>query len=287
MKAPKPSSGTAPRRLVRQTAWLTPALVLVLMAIPISVLAWLLVAEMDRGIERAEQGTRGLERLLPLAKTARLIGLHRGLSFSYLNGNAALASRLNDVEALVDAAWTEVAATEAHSVVRPAHALAPTAESWRAAAADWERLRTAGRKLSAASSFNQHTQLVRKLNLLEAEVLESSGLLFAARPAEHFMIDATLIRLPRLLEELGQLRGRVAGSPSNSPLSDSDERFVAHKIESIREDLAQLLASVAASAKYNRAAGERLVQLEPAFSDAVQSFLKANETAPAHRPVRA
>jgi|GEM_PF-3847249 len=249
-----------------------PSVITGLMLIPIAFLTSLLVAEKDRGIDVAQRETHGLEYVLPVSKMARLAALHRGLSFGYLNGNPTLLPRIKDAQAQMDEAVAEVETAD----VKYGDALG-SSRRWRLAQTDWQTLGISGLNLAPADSFARHTAAIETLLGLIREVTESSGLLFDPQADSYFMIDVALVRLPRVLEDLGQLRGRGAPMFARGALTDEDRLFVSTKVALIREHITALQTSVASASKHNPAIKQELEAVEHGFLAAVEPFVAAAE----------
>lgn len=250
-----------------------PSLITGLMMIPIVFITWLLVAEKDREIDVAQRERQGLEYLLPVSKAARLAALHRGLSFGFLNGNRTLLPRIRAAEAEMDSALAELEAVD----VRYGEALETRGRSYSTRRA-WQALKASGLEVAPVESFARHTALIDTLLGAMQEVAESSGLRFDPQADSYFMIDAALMRLPRLLEYLGQLRGRGAPMFSVAALTDDDRLFVSARVTLIREELTALRSSVASAAKHSPAVKQRLDAVERDFLGAVEPFVSAAES---------
>jgi diguanylate cyclase (GGDEF)-like protein len=249
-----------------------PSVITALMLIPIAFLTWLLVTERNRGIDVALAETRGLEYALPTSKAARLAALHRGLSFGYLNGNPTLLPHIRNAQAQMDEALAEIETAE----VKYGDDLGSSSR-WRLARADWQELRDSALTLAPAESFARHTAAIETLLDLMREAMESSGLLFDTQADSYFMIDVALVRLPRVLEDLGQLRGRGAPMFARGTLSDDDRFFVTTKSALIREHVAALRESVASASRHNPALAQELQAVEQGFLAAIQPFIAAAE----------
>jgi diguanylate cyclase (GGDEF)-like protein len=148
---------------------------------------------------------------------------------------------------------------------------------WHIARREWQELKTSGLQAAAVDSFARHTAVIDELLGLMREVSESSGLRFDPQADSYFMIDAALIRLPRLLEHLGQLRGRGSPMFSAAALTDNDRLFVSAKVTLIREELTALGSSVASAAKHNLAVKQQFDEAGHDFLNAVQPFVSAAE----------
>ncbi|MEY4748497.1 MAG: hypothetical protein RIQ60_711 [Pseudomonadota bacterium] len=161
----------------------------------------------------------GLAPLADALAVVRLTQQHRGLSAAVLAGNAAM-------DAQRQAKATELGQALARLQASVAAMGNAQLSSLRARIADdWQGLSTAvtGRGVDGPQSFSRHTTLVAaQLGLLE-DLSHVSGLVFEADPATYFLQAAVLVGLPRITEDLGQMRARGSAMLSRGEASVEDK----------------------------------------------------------------
>ncbi len=145
------------------------------------------------------QGVAPAQALLP---AVRLLQQHRGLATRLLAGETDSAQPREARQADVAAALAKAQAS-LQSAGQPALAqrLADVASGVEALAREVEAAR-----LSPAESFERHGALVRMLLGLLQDVANASGIVLHPEPAGYYLQLAVLTDLPRLTDQLGQMR---------------------------------------------------------------------------------
>jgi methyl-accepting chemotaxis protein len=159
-------------------------------------------------VAAAEREVQGSHALVLLNKVIQLIQTHRGMSAGMLNGNEALAARRpamrdNVVKAMdaVDAEFKRVSA-------------APQIQThWADLRQRWAALEqgVANRQLKSPESTKLHTQLIADELLLSEEVLDEYGLALDPGVDTYALIQASLVNMPWLAENLGIMRAQGTG----------------------------------------------------------------------------
>jgi len=158
-------------------------------------------------VEVAKHENSAGRSVVQLNKVIQLAQIHRGLSASALNGNQKLAAQrpgVKDklVQAMdaLDVAFKEAGASEA--ILQP----------WRAVRQAWVGLEqgVSSAGLKSAESTRQHTQMISNLLVINEEVLSEFGLSLDPEAHTYFLIQASLVNMPALAENLGQMRAQGA-----------------------------------------------------------------------------
>lgn len=159
-------------------------------------------------VAAAEREVQGSHSLVLLNKVIQFMQTHRGMSAGMLNGNEALAARRpamrdNVVKAMdaVDAEFKRVSA-------------APQIQThWADLRQRWASLEqgVANRQLKSPESTKLHTQLIADELLLSEEVLDAYGLTLDPGVDSHALIQASLVNMPWLAENLGIMRAQGTG----------------------------------------------------------------------------
>jgi len=148
-----------------------------------------------------------LAGLPPLHATLSLIRLaqqHRGFSAGMLAGNEAMVAKRQAKQTEVDEA---LAAVQASLGTLSVDGINRSLSIW---SANWKALSSevAGKSITAAQSFARHTALVADALTLLEDLNHEGGLVFEADPATYFLQAAVLSALPKVTEDLGQMRAR-------------------------------------------------------------------------------
>jgi len=148
-----------------------------------------------------------LAGLPPLQATLSLIRLaqqHRGLSAGMLSGNEAMVAKRQAKQTEVDTALAAVRASVGsidNDGIR--RALDAWSVNWKALSGE-----VSGKSIPAAQSFIRHTVLIADALTLLEDLNHEGGLVFESDPATYFLQAAVLSALPKVTEDLGQMRAR-------------------------------------------------------------------------------
>ena len=159
-------------------------------------------------VQDAQKEASVARAVVLLDKVVQLTQTHRGLSVGALNGNEALAARRPGMRDKV-----EQASTAFDAEIKAAHASLKMLQDWAELQQRWTALEkdvSAG-QIKAADSTRQHTQLVTGLLTLNEEILAEFGLSLDPDIDTYFLIQASLVNLPWLAENLGIMRAQGAG----------------------------------------------------------------------------
>ncbi|HEU0200152.1 MAG TPA: PAS domain S-box protein, partial [Burkholderiaceae bacterium] len=242
-----------------------------LLVVPVAFLALVPVLERGREITSALHEREGLDFVVRLSHLARLTAVRRGLVYSRLSGEAAADEReLQAVATRIEQTLADIDAADARVGV-----VLGSSERWHALRDAWHELRAG--TTDAATSFEQHSAFIDEVLRLIGAVAESSGLRYGEYADSHLMIDATLIRLPRLMEVLGQVRGRAAPLLRAPSVSESDRGLMTTLLARAREQMSDISAALAGVARHDAATREALRRAEQRFLAAAQPLLAAVE----------
>ncbi len=170
-------------------------------------------------IDAAQREQRAAEAVVVLNQVVQFTQSHRGLSAGALNGNAALAQRR---PAMRDKVVQNMGTLDAE--LKRLGASAHIMSQWNDAQQHWATLEqgVSSAQLKSPESTQLHTQLVASLLVVNDEVLAEFGLLLDPEIDAHFLIQASLINMPLLAENLGIMRARGTGYLSQNSLTPEE-----------------------------------------------------------------
>lgn len=138
--------------------WQKLALVIAALSVPIVLLAYLLVTEMNISINLANKEIQGIKYLQPARALLQHFAEHRGMSNTYLNGDVSFREKIMSKRAQLDEDAKTLAAIHAQYGKQ-----LDASDQWQMIKSDWKSLATDGFNLSAKESFTRHTALIKKL----------------------------------------------------------------------------------------------------------------------------
>ena len=177
---------------------------LIMVLIPSTLFLTRLVSDIDVAKREAQGGGS----LVVLNKVVQLTQTHRGMSAGMLSGNEALAERR---PALRDKLVQAMDALDAE--MDRAKASGATMAHWKELRQSWTQLEqgVATRQLKTPESTKLHTQLIGGVLLLSEEMLDEYGLSLDPDADTYFLIQASLVNMPWLAENLGIMRAMGSG----------------------------------------------------------------------------
>ena len=191
------------------------AIALIMVVVPLGLYFQKTVAEIEV-LNREQSSTKAV---FALNKVVQFTQSHRGLSAGALNGNAALAQRRPGMRDKVvqnmgtlDAELKHLGASE--------HVMA----LWNDVSQRWTTLEqgVSSAQLKSAESTQLHGQLISRLLVLNEEILGEFGLSLDPKADAYFLIQASLVNMPLLAENLGILRAQGTGFLSQNSLTPED-----------------------------------------------------------------
>ncbi len=198
-------------------------------AIAVALLLFSLLKELNSTIDVAQQELTGLRLVSPVGRLIQGMQQHRGLSAGFLNGNQAMGEKRAGKEREVFEALQGV------DKLLPQE-LKETPE-WREARQGWERIQAEGLKWQAGESFRQHTEVIDKMLLLLVVLADHTKMTLDPAIDTYYMMDAVVVKMPVVLERLGQIRATGSGILTKKEISSTQKVQVA----SLLADLAGTL----------------------------------------------
>ena len=132
---------------------------------------------------------------------------HRGMSAALLSGDKSFLPRLVTTQDQVANAIRQVA-----DILGIAAGQGMAKRRFAQISQAWLQLQQQVQSLTPEQSFNRHTALIRQILYLLGDMGERAGLLEGHLPAQTQLAEVLLLRLPLLIESVGQ--ARALGSAS-------------------------------------------------------------------------
>jgi methyl-accepting chemotaxis protein len=166
----------------------------ILILIPLAVSMYYLVVELNKGYDFAYDERTGVEYNLGLHAVMAAVDEHRRLVV--LGGEQAKAA-----EAQVDQKIAEM-----DKVNLKLGAVLAASEDWEKLKQHWAKVKTSSATVSAEQSGSEHALLLEEGAALISHVGDSSKLILDPDLDSYYLMDATVIRLPLLAKQIGDLR---------------------------------------------------------------------------------
>ena len=179
-------------------------------AVPLSLLTFFLVTELNQRVAFSVREQLGIEYLGHLQKLASDLRDHRGLTWSQSKRPDGAAEtgkvekRLRDDMDSIDATDRKLGATF------------QTTAMWSAFRAKYQALEGSSNDADPADPRNHHTALIADVIALMSQVADQSNLTLDPELDTFYLMDLMVVRLPLLTEQIGQSRGFGSGLTDNA-----------------------------------------------------------------------
>jgi methyl-accepting chemotaxis protein len=196
--------------------WQKFALVGCILMLPSAVVTFLMVNSINTiGRDFAKQELRGLEYSAPLRTLIKGIERHRGLTATWLAGEASFKPRVDEARREIEADLKEVSAVD-QRLDPSLHLTAEWTESNRAVRELLDRSST----LSASESFALHTTVIDRMIAHLTRVGDASNLTLDPDLDSYYLMNVVVFQAPELAKTIAYARGigsRVAAAKIATP----------------------------------------------------------------------
>lgn len=265
-------------RWIRNLNFSTKLLVIMVAGIfPLVVLSWLYLAQKERSIHAVQAELTGMSRYRNIEAMLLPVGVHEIWSTAAAAGEGAadkLQAANDDLTRLM---------SQQDEVNERLGANDADLRRWNDVKTAWSNIISA-RGATVADVIRMHSALRQKLLDYRDYIAADSGLALDSDPVTHFMIDATVIRIPNYESYVTQMRSHAAavGAAGKSTVADDeqitrDQVLAQGALEQIAADIDHAADGGAAGAAVRADAQASLGQLTTAF-DGFDRYVKQNVT---------
>ena len=234
------------------------------MLLPIVVMTWMLFDNYTSQISFSEKERDGVEYIQPLRQLLEHFAQHRGLNNALKNGGNVQA-KVDAVRAKLETDIANVVAVHA----RLGEALKVDKE-WSELKSKWTQLKAETSSLFAPESFARHTALIAELQALIVKVADYSNLILDPDLDTYYLMDATVMRFPVVLENMGILRGKGSGYIGKGVIDEKQWLDATIRANRISDFAKSSLSAIQTSFDNNES-------LSPVMQDAFDEFKQASE----------
>jgi methyl-accepting chemotaxis protein len=224
------------------------ALIGFLFSVPIVALAVILVGKFNSEIAFAALERSGLEVIRPARAALQAVQAHRGTSQLAFAGDAKATARLEELAGRIDQAFSSLDALDKVYGVD-----FKTQAAWAELHAAWGKLKVENRGLKAQDSFSRHSDIVDKLTAFMTAVADGSNLSLDPDLDTYYLMDATIFRIPSLVEGVARMRGLGAEIGGRKEIRTEDRIAFAVLDKTTEGDFGNLQAGLTKVFGYNAA----------------------------------
>ena len=187
-----------------------------LLMLSVGLTVYLLVADINKGIDAAKIEKQGLEYNYGIRILLEHLQQYRGLSNAILNGEVTFNEKLLKKQKQVNEDIFHIDQMDQQVAIR-----LKTKGKWNQIKDKWDNLETKG---IMHDTFNLHTAIIADLLSYIIYIGNTSQLKLDRTPDSYYLMDILVNKLPLVIETTGQLRGLGAGIAAKKALT-SDEKI--------------------------------------------------------------
>ncbi|GAB5606264.1 methyl-accepting chemotaxis protein [Sideroxyarcus sp. TK5] len=248
-------------------------LISLIFMLPIALLTYFFINEVNTGISFAEKERHGVAYLVPLKEVLSDMQQHRGMAAALLNGDSSFAGKLEAKQKHLQEQAARLDAVD----VRHGEELGVSAQ-WQSIKAEWDGLRGRIGGLTPKQSFEEHTAIIARVTALMVAVADGSNLTLDPDLDSFYLMDALVTRLPTMSETLGQARAVGSGAAAKGGEPAVEVRI---RLSVMANGVSELLSAVEHSIHTAGGAspelGSRLASDLEQVSTVTKSFLQTME----------
>jgi methyl-accepting chemotaxis protein len=204
-------------------------MIFVIMVIPMVIMGYLLVSEIQSKNEALEAEHVGLSYFAGIRPLIQHIPQHRGMSGGFLNGADEFRQKMVDKQGTIDGMFDKLEAVD-----REIGGQLETSGRVAKLRSEWEQLKGSVFTMTPKQSFTAHTGLIANIIDLGHHVANTSGLILDPVLDSYYMMDLVVMQMPILTEGMGQSRAIGSGVAAKGEITPDAWAQLAIRMDRIR-----------------------------------------------------
>jgi methyl-accepting chemotaxis protein len=204
-------------------------LIFIIMLVPMVVMGYLLVNEIEKKVAALEAEHVGISYFAGIRPLIQHIPQHRGMSGAFTNGDDSFRQKMLDKEGGIDTMFSKLVEVDGELGKTLA-----TGNKVNQLRAEWDKLKGAVFGMTPKQSFTAHTDLIAHIIELGHHVADTSGLILDPALDSYYMMDLIVIQMPILTEGMGQSRALGAGVAAKGEITPDAWAQLAIRMDRIR-----------------------------------------------------
>ena len=207
--------------------------------LPLLVLLFLNVQEIDSNKEVTILERQGIQYLVPVREFIESTQVHRGMTISYLSGNddyiekidanekksVALIAKIDQIDQQFGQKFNSTA--EWNNIKK----------NWDSLKNDWAKIKSKSGDITPQQSFANHTELINQLLSFSLKLSDASTLTLDPQMDTYYLMDLTYLRTINILETTAQIRGLGAGITTRQFVTDQEKLKLAALTNQVERSL--------------------------------------------------
>ncbi|MEG3934419.1 SpoIIE family protein phosphatase [Microcoleus sp. T2B6] len=207
-----------------------------LFAIPLTLVMYLLISEINSRVDFSQKEIYGNQYLRPLRQLREYIPQLQLLNYQPLNTNLSLPDTRADLEAKMDANFQSLANTD-----RQLGNILMSSEKFNNLYQDWQNFKLRRSQWSLETCDLVYQRLVADIDRMSTHVGDTSNLILDPDLDTYYLMDATLLKIPEIQKFLSEIR-LISQKNSLRSYATPEERSKlitwAGKLRELNQDLA-------------------------------------------------
>ncbi len=186
--------------------------------VPLTLVITLIVKEMNMSIDFVQNEIYGMEYLKSLRGLVEDLPQHRGMVNASLSGNPSFKKKISGKASDINENIDRIDALDQ----RLGHILGTT-DTWNRFTEEWDDLNNDTQSLSPERIFLRHTNLIKTLLTSMAMISDHSNLTRDSAVEHTYLIDAVILKVPPITEQVSRLQGLGVGISSRQEITEKDK----------------------------------------------------------------
>lgn len=244
-----------------------------LFTIPMVVMMYMLIAEMNKEIDFAEKEQIGVKYVKSVKGFLADVQKHRGMANTFLMGDESFKERMIAQQSQIEKQIERI-----DQLDQQYGSTLKTTNRWNSLKKQWKYLKDNVFYLTAETSFAVHTEIAQNTLSLVTHIANTSNLILDPELDSYYVMDSITDKLPLLAEHLGKARAIGAGAAARKTLLDSEKESLTELSIQIKAAFKDANDGIAVAISKN-ASIETMVKRDlKNFNDNVNRFLEILNT---------
>lgn len=194
--------------------------------IPLLVFFYTAVSAVNQQLSLAKKELQGVTLLTQIRPLIEDIAKHRGMTHALLSGDNSFAPRVQKQKGVINEHFDQLLQ---HSELIADLNLTKDIEEIKSL---WMGIKS--EKMQLQLSFQRHTELIDKVLGINVLAADNSRLTLDPKIETYYLMDAVVNRLPLLVENLGQVRGKATGVAANGEASTEEAFAISSSLQKVK-----------------------------------------------------
>lgn len=194
--------------------------------IPLLVFFYVAVSAVNQQLSLAKKELEGVTLLTQIRPLVEDVAKHRGMTHALLSGDNSFALRVEKQKNLINEHFDQL--SQYNELIENLN----LSDEIQEIKTLWTDIKS--EKLQQQLSFQLHTELIDKVLGINLLVADNSRLTLDPEIETYYLMDAVVNRLPLLVENLGQVRGKATGVAANGEASTEEAFAISSSLQKVK-----------------------------------------------------